>query len=175
MWWDPGYPATTPVQFIGPLRLKKKSTEKKIPWEKMPKGDRFESLRTLRYRSWRISIPWRNVWRQRKSGAYRVRFVAFPSVEFPKICWTVKHICALPDDWWVKKFKKTKFEIEEENTTLQKREETPFIAPIFSAFKWLAGQVSQIVKILRDFTEANRRKLEAKPNYYLRVPPLVEP
>ena len=56
MWWDPGYLATAPVQFIGLLRLKKKSTEKKILCEKMWKGDRFESLRALRYRSWRISI-----------------------------------------------------------------------------------------------------------------------
>ena len=28
-------------------------------------------------------------------GIFRARFIAFPPVEFPKIYWTVKHICAL--------------------------------------------------------------------------------
>ena len=31
------------------------------------------------------------------------------------------------------------------------------------------------VKILRDLTEANRRKSKAKPNYSWRAPPFVEP
>ena len=30
-----------------------------------------------------------------KIGIFRVRFIAIPSVEFSKICWIVKHICAL--------------------------------------------------------------------------------
>ena len=29
-------------------------------------------------------------------GIFRARYMAFPSVEFPKIFWTIKHICALP-------------------------------------------------------------------------------
>ena len=44
----------------------------------------------------------------------------------------------------------TKFEIEEENTKLQIARKLP-LKPLFvSAFKWSAGQFSQIVKILRD-------------------------
>ena len=41
----------TPVILIGLLRLKKRSTEKKTSWEKLPNDDRFESLRLLKYRS----------------------------------------------------------------------------------------------------------------------------
>ena len=32
----------------------------------------------------------------KKIGIFRVRLIAFPIIEFPKLCWTVKHICALP-------------------------------------------------------------------------------
>ena len=32
----------------------------------------------------------------KKIRIFRARFVAFPLVEFPKICWTVKHIFAPP-------------------------------------------------------------------------------
>ena len=49
MCWNLGFPATAPVIFIGPKR--------KTPWERLPKGDRFESLPMLRYRSWPSSIP----------------------------------------------------------------------------------------------------------------------
>ena len=88
-------PATVPVIFIGLLRLKKRSTEKKTPWERLFRGDRFLSLRMFRYRYWRSSIPLRNVLRQENrdlsSKIHRVS-----KVEFPKICWTAKHICALP-------------------------------------------------------------------------------
>ena len=56
--WNLGFPATAPVIFIGLLRLKKWSTEKK---HRKKDRDRFESLRLLRYRSWRSSIPLRNV------------------------------------------------------------------------------------------------------------------
>ena len=48
MLWNLGFPKTAPVIFIGPLPLKKRSTEEKTPWERLPKGDRFESLRMLR-------------------------------------------------------------------------------------------------------------------------------
>ena len=44
---ESGVPATAPVILIGLLRLKKKSTEKKISWEKLPKVDRFDSFRLL--------------------------------------------------------------------------------------------------------------------------------
>ena len=40
------------------------------------------------------------------------------------------------------------------------------------AFKWSAGKLSQIVKILGDFIRANRRKSRAKPNYRWGAPPL---
>ena len=32
----------------------------------------------------------------KKIGIFQVKFVTFPSVKFPKICWTIKHICVLP-------------------------------------------------------------------------------
>ena len=55
------FPVTAPVIFMGLVRLKKRSTGKKTLKERSPKGDRFESLRMLKYRSWRSSIPLRNV------------------------------------------------------------------------------------------------------------------
>ena len=45
---------------------KKRSIKQKTPWERLLKGDGIESLRMLRYRLWRSSIPLRNVLRQRK-------------------------------------------------------------------------------------------------------------
>ena len=39
MCWNLRFPATAPVIPIGLLRLKKRSTEKKTPWERLPKGD----------------------------------------------------------------------------------------------------------------------------------------
>ena len=44
-------PEVTPVILLGLLPLKKRSTEKKTSWEKLPNDDRFESQRLLRYRS----------------------------------------------------------------------------------------------------------------------------
>ena len=39
MWWNIGFPAIAPVIFIGLLRLKKRSTEKKTPpWERLPEA-----------------------------------------------------------------------------------------------------------------------------------------
>ena len=38
-------PTTTPATFIGLLCLKKRSNKKKTWWERLPNGDRFESLR----------------------------------------------------------------------------------------------------------------------------------
>ena len=60
MWWNLGFPATAFVIFIGLLRPKKRSTEKETQRERLQKAGRFESLRMLRYRSWR------NVLRQRQ-------------------------------------------------------------------------------------------------------------
>ena len=53
-----------------------------------------------------------------KIGIFQVRFIMFPLMEFPKICWTVKLICALSSAFWFKKFM-TKFEVEEEKIKLQ--------------------------------------------------------
>ena len=47
-----------------------------------------------------------------------MRFIVCPSVTFPKIFWTINHICALPSACWLNKNYRTKFEIEEENTQL---------------------------------------------------------
>ena len=80
-----------------PSISEKEVNEKKTPWERLLKGYRFESLRTLRYRSWRSSIPLRNVLRERKKiEIFRARSITFPLVKFLKICWIVKYICALP-------------------------------------------------------------------------------
>ena len=43
--WNLGFLATAPVIFIGLLRLKKWSTEKKTPQERLPKGDRSRQIR----------------------------------------------------------------------------------------------------------------------------------
>ena len=39
MRWNKGLPATAPVIFTGLLRPEKRSTEKKTPRERLPKGD----------------------------------------------------------------------------------------------------------------------------------------
>ena len=49
----------------------------------------------------------------KKIGIFQARFIAFTSVEFPKICRTVKHICALPSAVSIKQI-----EMEGENTKL---------------------------------------------------------
>ena len=48
MSWNLEFPVTARVIFIGTLPLKERSTEEKTLWERLPKGDRFESLRMLR-------------------------------------------------------------------------------------------------------------------------------
>ena len=53
-------------------------------------------------------------------------------------------------------FPLVKFEVDKENEKLR-------VAKEISAFKWSAGQISQIVKIMRAFTEENWRKSKAKP------------
>ena len=58
------------------------------------------------------------------------KFIAFSTVEFLRICWTVKHICTLPSPC----FLENKFEIEERNTKLQIARILPRIL-FFSAFK----------------------------------------
>ena len=100
--WNLGFPATAFVIFIGLLRLKKWSTEKKAPQERLPKGDRSRQVR--KFTSAQIDLGEvlfdYVMFCDRKTGIFRARFVAFPSVEFPKICWTVKYICALLSSCW---------------------------------------------------------------------------
>ena len=48
MSWNLEFPVTARVIFIGTLPLNKRSTEEKTPWERLPKGDRFESFCMLR-------------------------------------------------------------------------------------------------------------------------------
>ena len=50
------YQQHTHNKFMSLLHLKKGSTEKKTPGERMRKGYRFERLRMLKNRSWRIPI-----------------------------------------------------------------------------------------------------------------------
>ena len=100
--WNLGFPATAFVIFIGLLRLKKWPTEKKAPQERLPKGDRSRQVR--KFTSAQIDLGEvlfdYVMFCDRKTGIFRARFVAFPSVEFPKICWTVKYICALLSSCW---------------------------------------------------------------------------
>ena len=98
MWWNLGLPATAPVIFTGLLRLKKRSTEKKTPWERLPQGDRSRQIRKFTHTQIQIlarfySITW--CFTTKKIGISREKFIAFLSVEFPMICWIIKHICAL--------------------------------------------------------------------------------
>ena len=109
------FPETAPVKFIGPLRLKKGSTEKKTPWERLPKGDKFVSLRMLRCRSWRSSIPLRNVLRQRKYGSFEEdlsRFLRWNFLRFAGPLNIFVPFLVLAD----KKKDETKFEKHEKNT-----------------------------------------------------------
>ena len=100
--WNLGFPVTAFVIFIGLLRLKKWPTEKKAPQERLPKGDRSRQVR--KFTSAQIDLGEvlfdYVMFCDRKTGIFRARFVAFPSVEFPKICWTVKYICALLSSCW---------------------------------------------------------------------------
>ena len=147
MWWNLGLPATAPVIFTGLPRLKKRSTEKKTSWERLPKGDRSRQIRKFTHTQIQIlarfySITW--CFTTKKIGISRAKFIAFLSVEFPMICWITKHICA------------PLVLVDNRNSE----------DPLF---------FSQNVKILRDFIEANWRKSLAKPNYYWRAPPFLEP
>ena len=62
--------------------------------------------------------------RDLSSDIYRVSFD-----EFPKICWTVKHICALPSACWLKNLIRPNL-IEEENTKSQIEGKQPW-KPLF--------------------------------------------
>ena len=46
--------------------MSKNFASPKQTWQTNTRGPRFESLRMLIYRSWQISIPFHNFWRQRK-------------------------------------------------------------------------------------------------------------
>ena len=139
MRWNLGFPATVTVIFIGTLRRKKRSTEKKTPWERLPRGDRSRPIRMfthLRYRSWRGSIPLRDVLRQRKQGYFEQDLSRFLRCNFLRFAGPsnifVPFQCLL-----IKKIHKTKFEVEEENTKFQIAR-TMSLLPLFyffSAFK----------------------------------------
>ena len=81
--------------FIGLLRLKKRSTEKKTPWERrLPKATDSKGY----------------VWSDTDLSEVLFHYAMFCDEEnrdlsskiycfsknFPKVCWTVTHICALP-------------------------------------------------------------------------------
>ena len=57
----------------------------------------------------------------------------------------------------------------------QKSKKTMLVTPNFLAFNWSAGQFSQIVKFLGDFTIENWKKSKAKPNYCWRTPTFMKP
>ena len=101
--WNLGFPATAPVIFIGLLRLKKWSTEKKNTAGKIAKRRQNATDSKVSACS---DIDLGEVlfhyvmFCDRKTGIFRARFIAFPSVEFPNICWTVRYICALLSTCW---------------------------------------------------------------------------
>ena len=68
-----------------------------------------------------------------KIGIFQVRFIMFPLVEFPKICWTVKLICALSSAFW---FKKIHDQIwgRGRKDKIANSKETAFVTPIFFSF-----------------------------------------
>ena len=50
---------------------------------------------------------------------------------------------------------------------MENSEKTAHVTPIFSAFKWSAGQFSQLVEILEIPPKKMEEKQKAKPNYQL--------
>ena len=104
-----------PRKIHRPSTPKKGSTGKKTPWERLPKGDKFVSLRMLRCRSWRSSIPLRNVLRQRKYGSFEEDLSHFLRWHFLRFAGPLNifvPFLVLSD----KKKDETKFEKHEENT-----------------------------------------------------------
>ena len=76
-----------------PSRLKKRSTEKKNTVRKTAKRRqiRKSTLAEISILANFYSIT--KCFAITKIGILRVKFIASPSVKFPKIRWTVKHIC----------------------------------------------------------------------------------
>ena len=98
MWRNRGFPATALVIFIGLLRLKKRSTEKKTPRERLLKGDRSRQIRKFTHVQIYILAKFYSIilcFATKKTEIFRAWFLTFPSVKFPKIFWTVKHICVV--------------------------------------------------------------------------------
>ena len=82
--------------FIGLLRLKKEVNQKENTVEKIAKR---RQIRKSTYAQTPISAKFHSItycFAAKKIGIFRVRLIAFPIIEFPNLCWTVKHICALP-------------------------------------------------------------------------------
>ena len=100
MWWNLGFPMIALLIFIGLLRLKKEVNQKENTVEKIAKR---RQIRKSTYAQTPISAKFHSIpycFAAKKIGIFRVRLIAFPIIEFPKLCWTVKHICALPSACW---------------------------------------------------------------------------
>ena len=68
-----------------PSSLKKKSTEKKTPWEKLPTGDRSRQIRKFTHAQIQILAKFYSItccFATKKIGIFRARLIAFPLVEF---------------------------------------------------------------------------------------------
>ena len=172
MWWNIGFPATTLIIFIGLLHLKKGQPKGKHCGKDCHKATDSKFYACLDTNLGEVLFHYIMLWDKEK-GNFPVRFIASPSVEFPKICLTIKHICALPSAYWKKSLDQIRDGGRKHKTANSK--ETAFVTPTFWAFKLSAGQFSQIVKILRDFIKTNLRKSKAKTNYCWWGPPFVEP
>ena len=91
MWWNLGFPMIALLIFIGLLRLKKEVSRKENTVEKIAKR---RQIRKSPYAQTPISAKFHSItycFAAKKIGIFRVRLIAFPIIEFPKLCWTVKH------------------------------------------------------------------------------------
>ena len=94
-----------------------------------------------------------------KIGIFQVRFIMFPLVESPKICWTVKLICALSSAFWLKWNSSDQVWDRGRKDKIANSKETSFVTPIFSAFKWSAGRFHKLQK----FWEVSVKQIEENP------------
>ena len=101
MWWNIGFPATTPIIFLGLLHLKKGQPKGKHCGKDCQKATDSKFYACLDTNLGKVLFHYIMLWDKEK-GNFPIRFIASPSVEFPKICWTIKHICALPSAYWKK-------------------------------------------------------------------------
>ena len=98
------------------------------------RGVRFESLRMLKYRSWRSSILRRNILGQQIEN-FRTRLILFPSVEFVRFGGAFNLFVPFLVPQLIKEIHKTEFMITDKKHKFRKRERTAFVTPNFSGVR----------------------------------------